>query len=525
MLVVRSSGIAFLLLTTFAAICQTTVQPGQMKKVAEDDPRFLSYNVETVEVTGGRFWKPYSAKAEAPAAAANTNMPAGIDPSMFQYRAPIDLSQAKLRKLAGALAPAYMRVSGTWRNSSYFQNTDDPAPKTPPKGYQAVLTRAQWKGVVDFSHAVGAELVTSVATSAGTRDANGVWTPAEAAGFFEYTKSVGGHIAATEFMNEPTYASLGGAPEGYSGADFGRDVKAFRGFLKKASPGTLMLGPGSIGEAVVMAGGATAGGPKLSPTTPEMMQATGPIFDGFSYHFYSDASQRCTRMLGPKYMNTPATAMTTAWFDRNMQALNYYAADRDKYLPGKPMWLTETGEAACGGDPFAAQFVDVFRFMDQLGSLSAKGVRSVMVNTLASSDYGMLDEETYAPRPDFWAAVLWKRTMGERVLDPGVSLSGKARVYAACERDHKGGVTLLVINFDNAAEQTLVLPVAGERYTLSSPELTSKQTMLNGTELTAGEDGSLPTMAGAKVAAGKVGFAPLTVSFVTLPGAKNAVCR
>src|ERR1700754_2178216 len=114
MAVVRSSGIAFFLLTTFAATCQTAVQPGQMKKVAEVDPRFLSYNVETVEVTGGRFWKPYGAKEEAPAASSNTNAPVGIDPSMFQYRAPIDLSQAKLRRLASALAPAYMRVSGTW---------------------------------------------------------------------------------------------------------------------------------------------------------------------------------------------------------------------------------------------------------------------------------------------------------------------------------------------------------------------------------------------------------------------------
>jgi hypothetical protein len=115
--------------------------------------------------------------------------------------------------------------------------------------------------------------------------------------------------------------------------------------------------------------------------------------------------------------------------------------------------------------------------------------------------------------------------MDVRVLDPGISLTGRARVYAACERDHKGGVTLLVINFDNAAEQALTLPDAGERYTLSSPELTSKQTMLNGTELTAGADGSLPAMAGAKVAAGKVSFAALTVSFVTLPGAKNSACQ
>ena len=49
-----------------------------------------------------------------------------------------------------------------------------PRPPTPPKGFNSVLTRRQWKGVVDFARAANAELVTSFAISAGTRDAEGV---------------------------------------------------------------------------------------------------------------------------------------------------------------------------------------------------------------------------------------------------------------------------------------------------------------------------------------------------------------
>ena len=133
-----------------------------------------------------------------------------MDPNLFQYRPPIDLSNARLRRLAKALEPAYLRVSGTWRNSTYFQDDDQPAMQTPPKGFNGVLTRAQWKGVVDFSHAVGAEIMTSVATSGGTRDASGVWTPEQAKAIFDYTKVIGARIAATEFMNEPTFAVIGG---------------------------------------------------------------------------------------------------------------------------------------------------------------------------------------------------------------------------------------------------------------------------------------------------------------------------
>ena len=37
---------------------------------------------------------------------------------------PIDLTNARLRKLAAALGPAYVRVSGTWANTTYFPTSD-----------------------------------------------------------------------------------------------------------------------------------------------------------------------------------------------------------------------------------------------------------------------------------------------------------------------------------------------------------------------------------------------------------------
>lgn len=91
--------------------------------------RFQSYNVEMVEVTGGRFWKPYDeVDAQRASAPQGGNQPTGVDPSLLQYRPAIDLASAKLRKLAAALGPAYVRVSGTWQNTTYFHNSDVPAP-------------------------------------------------------------------------------------------------------------------------------------------------------------------------------------------------------------------------------------------------------------------------------------------------------------------------------------------------------------------------------------------------------------
>src|SRR5205807_2348908 len=167
----------------------------KMPRIGNVDERFVSYNIEMAEVTGGNFWKPYhnqsSAAAEATPPAQSASTPAGMSPNMYQYRPPIDLANPRLRKLASALGPEYVRVSGTWANSVYFADSDNPPAKA-PAGYDGVLTRKEWKGVIDFVHAVNGELVTSFATSTGTRNNEGVWTPKEANSWIAYTKSIGG---------------------------------------------------------------------------------------------------------------------------------------------------------------------------------------------------------------------------------------------------------------------------------------------------------------------------------------------
>ena len=84
---------------------EISIAPARMARVATIHARFQSYNIEMVEVTGGRFWKPYGSSAFD-----------GSD--KYAYRAPIDLTNARLRKLAATLAPVYVRVSGTWANAA-----------------------------------------------------------------------------------------------------------------------------------------------------------------------------------------------------------------------------------------------------------------------------------------------------------------------------------------------------------------------------------------------------------------------
>jgi heparanase 1 len=500
-----------------------------MPRVGTVDDRFQSYNVEMIEVTGGRFWKPYKdidavLKAQASANRSSENsasVPAGMDPNLYQQRPPINLSNPRLRKLAAALGPAYVRVSGTWANTTYFHNSDQPAPKTPPKGFGGVLTREQWKGVVDFARAVDARLVTSFATSVGTRDAAGNWTPVQARQILDYTKSIGGSIAAAEYMNEPTYAQMGGAPKGYDAAAYGRDIHVFVPFLKEASPNTIILGPGGVGEGIALAPIGLAGNLLKSE---DLLKATGPVFDAFSYHSYAATSKRCASM-GPASQTGPEAALSEELLSRADRIEQFYSGLRDRFEPGKPMWLTETADAACGGNPWASTFLDSFRYLDQMGRLARRGVQVHMHNTLASSDYGLLDEDTFTPRPNYWAALLWRKLMGPTVLDPGNSPAPNLHLYAHCLRGQPGGVAVLAINLDRAISHSIELPAPAERYTLTASRPDDSVVQLNGRELRLGGDDALPELTGFAAPAGTTTLAPESITFLSMANVNNSSCQ
>ncbi len=114
----------------------------------------------------------------------------------------------------------------------------------------------------------------------------------------------------------------------------------------------------------------------------------------------------------------------SGWLARPDSIYSFYIDLRDRFEPGKAVWITETADAASGGNPWAATFLDSFRYLDQLGRLACRGVALVFHNTLASSEYGLLDQKSFEPRPNCWAALLWRRLMGTTVLDADCTKAG-----------------------------------------------------------------------------------------------------
>jgi heparanase 1 len=305
-------------------------------------------------------------------------------------------------------------------------------------------------------------------------------------------------------MNEPNLTAIGGAAEGYDAKAYGHDFKLFHSLMHRASPETIILGPGAAGE---------------DAKETDLLSASASGLDAYSYHYYGTLSERC------RGSGTLETALSEQWLAGADRALAFHKTLRDRFMPGKPVWLTETADAACGGNPWAASFVDTFRYLDQLGRLAKAGVQVVMHNTLAASDYGMLDEKTLEPRPKYWGALLWRRLMGTTVLDAGVPIAAGLHVYAHCQRDALGGVSLLVINNDRGAPHALMLPLASMRYTLDAADVSATEVRLNGRALKLGAGDRLPSMEGDPTEAGISTFAPATITFLAMPRAANRACR
>lgn len=475
----------------------------EMKLIGSVDERFQSYNIEMCEVIGGDFWIPYNVLDSV----LRKTEKKGFEALKWKID-PIDLYEEKLRNLAAALGPTYIRVSGTWANDVYFQNNSNAVLEEAPEGFNNVLTRDQWKGVVDFSKAVNGDIVTSFAISDGMYDANGVYQVDQVKDLIDYTKSIGGEISAAEMFNEPTFASHGSAPEGYNAESYAEDFAIFYDFVSEYYPEMMVVGPGSVGEGGVL----QARGPIEIDIATEDLMAELPKnpFQAYTYHYYGGVSKRCGGN------QTLESVLTQEWLSKTEKGLEFYQKSRDKYTPNVPIWLNETAEAACGGDPLAATYADTFRYLEQLGRLAKKGVQAVMHNTLARSEYGLLEHDTHDPRPNYWAALLWSKLMGTKVYDAN-SLAPGVNLYVHDNKSNTEGRSALIINSTENDFSFKIINQA-EQYLLTADSLETKTVYLNRKVLQLNPDDSLPDIAGEMVGTGDVLIPSRSIMFLSFDG-------
>lgn len=479
------------------------------------DKRLMSYNVEMTEVTGGTFWKSYT-KEQIAGTESFPPLKSIMDMgSIMQVFPPINLYNKKLRSLANEFAPVWVRVSGTWATKTYY-DLDGHTNGVVPEGYQSVLTKEQWIGVLEFVKYLGAKLLVSVNNCEGLHKASEPWNPSQAEVLFKFSKDYGVPIDAAEFMNEPNMLAFSGAPRGYTAKDYVRDQDLFFKWVRENYPGTLLVGPCTV---AMEAAGADAGGGIVSMmgdncTTYELMEGTKEPLDVFSYHYYNGISDRLASTMPSMHWADDKT-ISEEYLAVALASCKAVVPARDKYCPGGQMWVTESGDAGGGGNSWASTYTDVFRTLNELGGFCKITDGIIFHNTLASSDYGFLDHSTFDPRPNYFAVLLWTRLMGEIVYESGVQTSEGAHVYAHSSKDGKG-ITYLVINNSKENDTIVKLDKEAEMYVLSADYLRSQTMLLNGKPLILGENNSLPNLSPIKVNEKEITLTPETCTFIVI---------
>lgn len=467
---------------------------------------YISFAIDSSQVVGGKWWNP---------TAGGTEMGSGtVHAPTFNF------NQPQLDTMVKGLAPAYLRIGGSEADKIFYamQDTSGFQPNAPP-GYKSVMTAKQWDDVNAFASRNGLHLVFTLNAGPASRKADGSWDGSNAAELLKYTADHGYRVALWELGNELNiFWFVHGLKSQVPPLQYNKDLAAARAMVKQYMPGSGFAGQGSafwplLGEPLNLFYG----------YMPQYLERSNDKIDLVSWHYYPQQSRRgpiASRRAFPSRLLDP----------KNLDEAKHWAEQiqqwRDRYAPGKPIWLGETGNAQFGGQPGLSDvYLGGLWWMDQLGLLARSGHDTVVRQSLTGMNYGMIDDTSLAARPDYWNSLLWKHLMGTRVYDTKVigDQSGKIRAYAHCGAgDEPGSLTVLLINLDHRRSATITLPGTrsqGSRvYRFTAPDIFGTKVQLNGNELAFSPGGSLPVIQGLQLpdpGAPKVTLNPLSYCFIT----------
>ncbi len=461
--------------------------------VATIDDRFLSFAVDSSQVAGTEFWAEDGAD----------------DPEVYIDK--YDFDRPALRPLVAALAPAMIRVGGTDADHLWYDLSGGEV--EPPEGFRGVIDAPTWQTLASFATDTGTDLFFTLNAGPSVRDDTGAWQPDNAQQLLEYAGGRGDPVAAWELGNELNAYVLEFGTS-VSGEQYGQDIAALAALRDTHTPGVPVLGP-SVAYWPVSG--------EIAPFMEDGLTHAGPNLDVVTWHYYPQQSERCpvqSRLAGAEVMLDPT----------NLDEVQLWAAEVEalvaSHAPGAQVWLGESGNAQCGGAAgISDTWASTFWFLDQLGTLAARGQPVMVRQTLSGSDYGMLDDANLVPRPDYWGALLWRTTMGTRVLQATSGIPA-LRVYAHCHPALDGSVSVLAINLDEALSIDAGIAGLSSRsmrvHLLEADELASTELRYNGEPLTFGDDLVVPELSGEVRTSFQL--PPRSIGVAVLPNAQAAAC-
>ncbi len=416
-------------------------------------PRFLSFSIDISVLAGGFWWEN------------NKRARRGLGTRRI---APLNLANPKLGRLARALGPSYLRVGGSEADKIHYFAA--PAGESDA----LVLTQKQWDRLHAFVRDYDLKLIFTVNYGLFARHQHGNWSGNELLDLLQYSHNQGYRLDVLELGNElNAYWAFHGLRSQPRARHLATDYATFTHKVREYYPHVRISGPGSafwprLGETIR----------PYSNITRRFLQALPFELDILNWHYYpfqSDRSPVRTRAANVRTLLNPASFRD---FRKYTDTLNFW---RDSYQPQAKLWCGETGSAQCGGQPrLSDRFISCFWWADQLGQSALSGHEVMVRQSLVGGDYGLVDDRTLKPRPDFWLSWLWVRLMGRDIYRCYHS-DKHLRVY--CHRHPQtGGRTLMIINL---RPRGVHIQVDGQAqpdtiYTLTAKRLTSRKVRVNG---------------------------------------------
>ncbi|XP_069557112.1 heparanase isoform X2 [Brachyistius frenatus] len=465
------------------------------------------------------------------------------------------LSSPKMRTLAKALSPAFLRFGGTRQDFMVFnpQKTRQLDSGLPAEScdkvelpwwleerlkknwtqQQEILMREELHRkfrriqftelTIDLLHSFancsGFDLIFGL--NALLRTADNSWNSSNAGSLLKYCESRR-YQMSWELGNEPnSYEKKAGVR--VDGYQLGLDFTHLR---KMMSQSKLYRGAGLYGPDV--------GQPKDHRTDilQGFLQSGADAVDAYTWHHYyvNGRDTSLEDFLDPEVLDT--LALKTNEVLEKVKLVS----------PEKPVWLGETSSAYGGGAVgLSDTFVAGFMWLDKLGLAARLGLDVVMRQVLVGSGSYHLVDDNLDPLPDYWLSVLYKRLVGPEVLKveafSDFGRSKRVRLYLHCanKRSYSGGAVVLISMNLSKKPARISVPalVSGstvEAFVLQSDRpgeegLYSRSVKLNGDALKMVDDKTLPALGGLRLPPSEhLQLPAFSLAFFVLVDARAAAC-
>eukprot|EP00041_Stephanoeca_diplocostata_P007397 m.105224 g.105224 ORF g.105224 m.105224 type:complete len:597 (-) comp16856_c0_seq3:464-2254(-) len=413
-----------------------------------------------------------------------------------------DLSNPALHYLANMSEPGYLRFGGSGNDGLRYGVGQPCQPE-----WGRCLNESHFLRLMDFSVAAGSRLVFGL--NIQTKDSHGVWDPTDARALIKFAQSKGYTFFGFELGNEQdNSAETNFEPQAL---DFAVLSKLLGELYPDANTRPKIIGPDIHGFHQ---------GDDIVTAKKKLVYLNGFAKNCSNLNVTLHALTHHEYIEVPQYAVAPASA---SLLDNTAQIAKLVYTGLAAVEPRIQVWAGEIGPHN-GGSPNCshssmrwANFADVFWYVDAMASKAANGYSVFCRQDFVGIDYGIVDCATNTPLPDYYAGILWGRTMGTGVLSVAVNNSATepsyVRVYAHCARTGND-VTVVVLNLDirerpdvllrvdDGTEGTapgLALPavVNATYYALTGPQGTNATAVsLNGRPLELDPEGKLPELSG-----------------------------